>query len=76
MIMRIHRTAGRAPGFSLIEVLIAVVVLATGLLALTALQGRLAQASSEAKTRSRVAAMLASRMDELRAGQRASCGTL
>jgi len=72
MIMRIHRSAARAPGFSLIEVLIAVVVLATGLLALTALQGRLAQASAEAKTRSRIAAMLASRMDELRAGQYAN----
>jgi type IV pilus modification protein PilV len=59
----------RGLGFSLIEILIAVVVLATGLLALTALQGRLAQASSEAKTRSRVASMLASRLDELRAGQ-------
>ena len=70
MNIRIHRS-GRPDngGFSLIEILIAVVVLATGLLALTALQGRLAQASSEAKTRSRVAAMLASRMDELRAGQ-------
>ncbi len=72
MITRMHRTKGREAGFSLIEVLIAVVILATGLLALTALQGRLAQASSEAKTRSRVAAMLTSRMDELRAGQYAN----
>ena len=58
---------GRSRGFSLIEILIAVVVLSTGLLALTALQGRLAQASAEAKVRSRVAAMLTSRMDALRA---------
>lgn len=56
-------------GFSLIEILIAVVVLATGLLALTALQGKLAQASAEAKTRSRVASMLATRMEFLRAAQ-------
>lgn len=68
MIMRICRSR-RDPGFSLIEILIAVVILATGLLALTALQGRLAQASAEAKTRSRVASMLASRLEELRAGQ-------
>lgn len=59
-------------GFSLIEVLIAVVILATGLLALTALQGRLAQSSADAKVRSRVASLLSSRMDELRAAQYAS----
>lgn len=62
----------RGSGFSLIEVLIAVVILATGFLALTALQGRLAQASAEAKVRSRVASVLTSRMDELRAAQYAS----
>lgn len=59
----------RASGFSLIEILIAVVILATGLLALTALQGRLAQASADAKVRTRVASMLTARMDELRASQ-------
>lgn len=59
----------RDSGFSLIEVLVAVVILATGLLALTALQGRLAQSSADAKVRSRVASLLTSRMDELRAGQ-------
>jgi len=63
---RSMKTNGR--GFSLIEILIAVVILSTGFLALTALQGRLAQASAEAKVRSRVAAMLTSRMDALRAG--------
>lgn len=68
MKIRIRRN-GHDSGFSLIEILIAVVILATGLLALTALQGRLAQASAEAKTRSRVASMLASRLEELRAGQ-------
>ena len=59
----------RGSGFSLIEILVAVVILATGLLALTALQGRLAQASADAKVRSRVASLLTSRMDELRASQ-------
>lgn len=53
-------------GFSLIEVMIAVVILATGLLALAALQGSLTRASAEAKTRGRVAAMLTARMEELR----------
>lgn len=62
----------RGSGFSLIEILIAVVVLATGLLALTALQGRLAQASADAKVRSRMASVLTGRMDELRAAQYAS----
>jgi type IV pilus modification protein PilV len=62
----------RDSGFSLIEILIAVVVLATGLLALTALQGRLAQASADAKVRTRVASVLTTRMDELRATQYAN----
>ncbi|GAB3364787.1 hypothetical protein GCM10027431_05140 [Lysobacter rhizosphaerae] len=53
-------------GFSLIEVMIAVVVLATGLMALAALQGSLARNSAEAKVRGRVTAMLSARMDQLR----------
>lgn len=58
----------KASGFSLIEIMVAVVVLATGLLALAALQGSLARNSAEAKVRGRVAAMLSARMDQLRAG--------
>ncbi|WP_225876317.1 type IV pilus modification PilV family protein [Lysobacter solisilvae (ex Woo and Kim 2020)] len=58
----------RNKGFSLIEILIAVVVLATGLLALTALQGSLTKASAEAKVRGRVAAVVAGRMEFLRNG--------
>lgn len=64
-----HRSLGiRNKGFSLIEILIAVVVLATGLLALTALQGSLTKASGEAKVRGRVAALVAGRMEFLRNG--------
>lgn len=54
-------------GFSLLEVLIAVVVLSTGFLAIAALQGSLTRASADAKVRSQVAALLQARMDEIRA---------
>lgn len=70
----INRT--RESGFSLLEVMIAVVVLATGLLALAALQGSLTRSSAEAKVRGRVAALLSAHMDELRATQYASAATL
>ena len=66
----------RDAGFSLLEVMIAVVVLATGLLALAALQGSLTKSSAEAKVRGRVAALLSAHMDELRANQYTSAKTL
>lgn len=53
-------------GFSLLEVLVAVVLLATGLLALAALQSSLARNSADAKVRSRVIALLAADMDQQR----------
>src|SRR4249919_1754432 len=63
-----HRIVRRndPEGFSLLEVLIAIVVLSVGLLALAALQGSLSRASAEAKVRGRVVAMMAGRMDQLR----------
>lgn len=53
-------------GFSLLEVLIAVVVLAAGLLALTALQGALVRSSADAKARSQLVTYAQSVMDRAR----------
>lgn len=61
-----HRS--RSQGFTLIEVMIAVLVLATGFLALTALQGALIRSSADAKARSQIASYAASEMDRLRLG--------
>ena len=63
---RVSRSAQR--GFSLLEVLIAAVVLAAGLLALTALQGALMRNSADAKARSQLAALAQSVMEEARSG--------
>lgn len=63
-----HTLKHATGGFTLLEVLIAVVVLATGLLALTALQGALIRSSADAKARSQVAAFLAGEMDRIRSG--------
>ena len=60
----VSRSAQR--GFSLLEVLIAAVVLAAGLLALTALQGALMRNSADAKARSQLAALAQSVMDDAR----------
>lgn len=63
---KLHPSFPAASGFSLIEVMVAVVILATGLLALAALQGALSRSSAEAKARSAIMAALTSRMNEIR----------
>lgn len=55
-------------GFSMIEVMIAVLVLAVGLLALVGLQANMVRGAADAKARSRIAALVSSKMDEARAG--------
>jgi len=69
--MKVKRYFKSAPrsarhGFALIEALIAVVVLATGMLALTALQGSLIRSSADAKARSILAAHAQAVMDGVR----------
>ncbi len=56
----IRHASARQAGFSLIEVLIGAVILATGLLALSALQGSLARNAADSRIRSQVAAAMES----------------
>ena len=65
--MRIYKHSRDEQGFSLLEVLIAVVVLAMGLLALASLQAKLSTNSADAKARSRIAALVTSVIDYQRA---------
>lgn len=64
--MKIRVHAIRPSGFSLIEVLVAVVVLSFGLLALAALQGSLFKASAEAKAQTVALGLAAEKLEYFR----------
>jgi len=65
-IRQIDVTSIRGRGFSMIDVLVAIVVLATGLLALAALQGALTRNGADARARSQIAAYTESVLDRMR----------
>lgn len=65
--MTIYSRKKVTEGFSLLEVLIAVIVLATGLLALASLQAKLTSNSSDSKARSRIVALMTGVIDQERA---------
>lgn len=67
--MRIHRPASTRRGFSLIEVLIAVVVLSVGLLALAALQSSLIRYSADAKAQSVALSLAKETLENMRSYQ-------
>ncbi|PKM02654.1 MAG: hypothetical protein CVV17_05405, partial [Gammaproteobacteria bacterium HGW-Gammaproteobacteria-7] len=61
-------SGSRSRGFSLLEALIAVVVLSTGLLALAALQSAMIRSSVDARIRSSASAAAVAVLEDLRAG--------
>lgn len=62
-----HLSTRRSRGFSLIEVMVAVVILATGLLALAALQAAITRNAADARSRSQVAAFVDLAIEQVRA---------
>ncbi|OGT55972.1 MAG: hypothetical protein A3E01_14545 [Gammaproteobacteria bacterium RIFCSPHIGHO2_12_FULL_63_22] len=67
--MKGHQFNHRAKGFSLIEVLIAVVILSLGLLALASLQSSLIRAAADAKAQSLAMAVAKQKIEQLAAVQ-------
>jgi type IV pilus assembly protein PilV len=66
----------RCGGFSLLEVLVTILLLAFGLLGLASLQVRMVAANSEAYQRAQAAALLADMIERVRAGSNDSLGTI
>src|SRR5580765_595142 len=62
-----RKTATRSQrGFSMLDVLVAIIVLATGLLALAALQGAITRNGANARARAQIAAFTESVIDRMR----------
>src|SRR5690242_5420889 len=60
------RTTPRQAGFSMLDVLVAIVVLATGLLALAALQGAMTRNGVDSRARSQIGAYTQSVIERMR----------
>lgn len=64
--MKISDNINRQAGFSLLEVLVAIVVFAVGLLAIASLQGSLMQSGSDAKARTVASSLAEEQVEEIR----------
>jgi Tfp pilus assembly protein PilV len=68
MLTRYSKQIPAGAGFSMIDVLISIVVLATALLALAALQGALTRNGADARARSQIASYAEGLIDQMRSG--------
>lgn len=74
--LRAPRSGRHEGGFSLLEVLVTILILAFGLLGLASLQLRMAAANSEAYQRAQAAALLADMVERVRASADVGSGTI